>query len=383
MTKKIILLGATGSVGNSVLSVLKKYPERLTLIGFSAWNNVEKAVEIIKEFSPKYVALKDIHDDLSLMFPDITFLYGTEGILELTTIEADTVVSAILGTAGFLPALSALNTGKNLITANKEALVAGGKFLTEAAKNNQKEIIPLDSEHLAIFDLLRGKEKSEIKELVLTASGGAFFRKDISAQTSIEEVLAHPTWKMGASITVGSALMINKGLEIIEAMRLFDLPQDKIRVLVHPQSIIHGALNMTSGHWHLLASPADMRYPALHALFYPEHPHEAPFGEYNPIGTPLEFFEADCGKFPLLALARQVAREDGILPTVLCAAMEVTIEKFLEGRIKFYKIPEIIQEMVEKFPNHPVLEAEEILIIDKQTRIAVLERITFFGDDLR
>ncbi|MGL4561509.1 MAG: 1-deoxy-D-xylulose-5-phosphate reductoisomerase [Brevinema sp.] len=384
MRKKIILLGATGSVGDSVLNVLETYPDRFELTAFSAWTNIEKTVHIIKKFSPKYVALQHKHDDLALMFPNIHFFYGNDGISELIkTNEADTVVSAILGTAGFLPALEALKLGKTLITANKESLVAGGKFLIEAVQQHKGQIIPLDSEHLAIFDLLRGKDIAEIKELVITASGGPFFKKEINAQTTIEEVLAHPTWKMGANITVGSALMINKGLEIIEAMRLFQLPEHKIRVLVHPQSIIHGALNTKSGHWHLLASPADMRYPALHSLFYPEFPYESPFGEYDPTLVSLEFFEPDYAKFPLLALARQVAREDGILPTVLCASMEVTIEKFLEGRIKFYKIPEIIQEIIEKFTNQYVTEIEQILIADKQARIATLERITFYGNDLR
>lgn len=384
MIKKLTLLGATGSVGDSVLEIIRLYPEKFQLIGFSAWRNIDKAVQIIKEFSPKYVVLAEKHDDLPLLFPDVTFLYGDQGVIELSKIsEVDTVISAVIGTAGFLPALETLKAGKNLITANKESLVAGGRFLVQAAENYGGQIIPLDSEHLALFDLLRGKDSFEIKELVITASGGPFFRKQIDHSTSIEEVLKHPTWKMGASITVGSALMINKGLEIIEAMRLFKVSEDKIKVLVHPQSLVHAAVHTYGGHWHLLASPADMKYPALHALFYPDHPMESPFGEYNPTLTPLEFFEPDYTKFPLLALARQVAREDGLLPTVLCASMEVVIEKFLEGRIKFYKIPELIQEIVEKFPNNKRPEAEEILIADKQARIQMLERITFYGNDLR
>ncbi|MGL4394166.1 MAG: 1-deoxy-D-xylulose-5-phosphate reductoisomerase [Brevinema sp.] len=376
MTKNIILLGATGSVGSSVLSVLREYPKKFTLTAFSAWNNVDKTIAIIKEFHPKYVAMQFPHEELISLFPDVQFFFGSEGINELTKIkEADTVVSAILGTAGFLPALSALNQNKHLITANKESLVAGGKFLKESAKKHGTEIIPLDSEHLAIFDLLRGKDKSEVKELVLTASGGPFFRKDITDQTSIQEVLQHPTWNMGASITVGSALMINKGLEVIEAMRLFDLPENQISVLVHPQSIVHGALNMKSGHWHMLASPADMRYPALHSLFYPEAPFEAPFGEYNPISKPLEFFDVDYTKFPLLKLAREVAQADGILPTVLCASMEVAIAKFLEGEVKFIKIPQLIQESLDSVTNRELSSPEEVLEIDQETRLTLSTKI--------
>lgn len=382
--EQVILLGATGSVGSSVLSVLRQYSTHFQLLGFSAWTNIDKTVAIIKEFSPKYVVLQNAHPDLPLLFPDIQFLTGDKGILELVKIpEASTIISAVIGTCGFLPALEALKLGKKLIIANKEALVAGGKFLIDAEHQFGGSIIPLDSEHLAIFDLLRDKNPKEIKEIILTASGGPFLRKKIDSSITIEEVLHHPTWTMGASITVGSALMINKGLEIIEAMRLFALPENKIRVLVHPQSLVHGAIHTHGGHWHFLASPADMRYPALHALFYPSHPFDAPFGEFDPTHQALEFLEPDYGKFPLLSLARHVAREDGLLPTVLCASMEIVIEKFLEGRIKFYKIPEIIQEIIEKFPNNSHPEAEEILIADKQARIMALERITFMGDDLR
>jgi len=384
MKEQVILLGATGSVGSSVLDILRLYPNNFQLLGFSAWKNIDKTVSLIKEFSPKYVVIHEPHPDLTLLFPHIEFLFGNKGLLELVQIsEAPTIISAVIGISGFLPALAALKNRKKLIIANKEALVAGGKFLIEAKNKFEGQIIPLDSEHLAIFDLLRGKNQNEIKELILTASGGPFLNKPINTNIKIEEVLQHPTWNMGANITVGSALMINKGLEIIEAMRLFSLPEDKIKVLIHPQSLVHGAIHTKGGHWHLLASPADMRYPALHALFYPQTPIEAPFGEYDPTQKSLEFFHPDYSKFPLLSLARQVAREDGLLPTVLCASMAIAIEKFLQGWIKFYKIPEVIQEIVENFPNNNSPEAEEILIADKQAQILTLERITFTGDDLR
>lgn len=382
--KKIILLGATGSVGASVLDIIRLYPNQFTLLGLTAWNNIEYTVALIKEFSPKYVAIKEKHDNLPLLFPHIEFFYGEEGLINICQItDADTIVSALLGINGFLPALEVLKQGKPLIIANKEAIVSGGKFLKEAEKKYGGTIIPLDSEHLAIFDLLRGKEQKEIKELVLTASGGPFLYKQINAHTKKEEVLKHPTWTMGQSITVGSALMLNKGLEVIEAMRLFDLPEQQIKVLIHPQSLVHGAIHSKGGHWHLLASPADMRYPALHALFYPEIPMEAPFGSYDPTLTALEFFEPDYNKFPLLALARQVAREDGLLPTVLCAVMEVVIEQFLYNNIAFYKIPDLFQEIIQGYPNNTKPEAEEILIAEKKAKIITLERITYKGDDLR
>lgn len=384
MIKNIVLLGATGSVGSSVLDVLRLYPQNFYLLGFSAWSNIDKTVSIIKEFSPQYVVLKEKHETLPLLFPKITFFYGKEGLLQLANLsEAQTIVSAVLGISGLLPALEALNVGKDLVIANKESLVAGGKLLREASLKYGGMIIPLDSEHLALFDLLRGKDRTEIKELILTASGGPFLHRVIDSSIKKEEVLKHPTWNMGASITVGSALMINKGLEIIEAIRLFDLPEDKIKVLVHPQSIVHGALSTKGGHWHFLASPPDMRYPALHSLFYPNAPHEAPFGEYNPTSKSLEFYEPDLNKFPLLNLSRYVAREDGILPTVLCAVMELAIEQFLLGNIAFYKMADLIQEIVYSYTNHNSFTIEDILIADKKTKILTLERITYYGNDLR
>ena len=383
--EKICLLGATGSVGGSVLAVIRRYSERFELHSFSAWRNMDKAVQIIEEFHPKYVLLQEnTNDNLAVMFPQTTFLYGEEGLVDLAMIDDhDTVVNAVNGTAGFLPSLGALKQGKKLLIANKEALVSGGKFLIEAERKNGGRIIPLDSEHLALFDLLRGKERGEIEELVLTASGGPFLNKDIDETTTIEEVLNHPTWKMGPHVTVNSANLTNKGLEIIEAMRLFEMPEDKIKVLIHPQSLVHGAVHCKGGHWHLLASPRDMRYPALHGLFFPDYPTEEPFGSFNPTLEPLMFSDPDPIKFPMLNFIREIAREDGLLPTVLCAANEVIVEKFLEGRVKFYKIPDLLREIVEKFENNPHPEAEEILIADKRARIMALERITYQGTDLR
>ncbi len=384
MLKNIVLLGATGSVGSSVLDVIRLYPQRFRLLGFSAWFNIDKAVAIIKEFSPFFVVLKESHESLPLLYPSITFLYGEEGLKYLAELsDSHTVVSALLGMSGFIPALTALRKGKDLVIANKEALVAGGAFLKEASKKYGGMIIPLDSEHLALFDLLRGKDLKEIKELVITASGGPFLNREVDSSITKEEVLQHPTWNMGANITVGSALMINKGLEVIEAMRLFDFPEDKIKVYIHPQSIIHGALHTKGGHWHLLASPVDMRYPALHSLFYPDYPEEAPFGDYNPTKKSLEFLEVDYKQFPLLALARHVAREDGVLPTVLCAVTEVAIEQFLLGNIAFYKLPDLIQELVYAYPNKNNITEEDILIADKKSKILSLERIAYHGDDLR
>lgn len=382
--RRICLLGATGSVGGSVLSVIRQYPELFTLYGFSAWSNIEKTIALIEEFAPKYVVLAQEHPDLPLMFPNVEFMFGEEGMVDLAMHEDnDTIINAVTGTAGFLPSLGALKKGKTLIIANKESLVAGGKFLIEAEKKYNGSIVPLDSEHLALFDLLHGKESSEIEEIILTASGGPFLHKEINETVSIEDVLNHPTWKMGMHITVNSANMMNKGLELIEAIYLFGTTEDKIRILIHPQSLVHGAVHCKGGHWHMLASPTDMRYPALYALFFPETPKEAPFGIYDPTREPLEFFEPDEKKFPLLPFIRQVARENGVLPAVLCAANEVIVEKFLEGRIKFYKIPDLIQEIVENYPNIANPSAEEILIADKKARILTLERITFKGDDLR
>lgn len=382
--EKIIILGATGSVGTSVLDIIRSFPKEFSLLGFSAWNNTELASQIIKEFSPKYVVLKQEHKNLQLLYPHVEFLQGEQGLLELTQLtEATTIVSAILGLSGLIPAINSLKQGKKLVIANKESLVAGGRFLKEAEKKYKGIIIPLDSEHLSLFDLLRGKDMNEISELIITASGGPFLHKEINHHTKKSEVLKHPTWNMGAHITVGSALMLNKGLEIIEAMRLFDVEESKIKVLVHPQSLIHGAIKSKGGHWHFLASPTDMRYASLYALFHPRQPYDSPFQQYDPTEKPLEFFDPDYNKFPLLALSRQIAREDGLLPTVLCSAMEVVIDAFLKDQVLFYKIPDVIREIIENFPNKSNPEIEEILIADKKTKILTLERITYHGEDLR
>ncbi|MGL4676172.1 MAG: 1-deoxy-D-xylulose-5-phosphate reductoisomerase [Brevinema sp.] len=380
----IIVLGATGSVGSSVLEIIRRYPERFGLLGFSAWNNIEQAIHIIREFSPRYVVLKEKQENISLIFPQIEFLYGEEGLHYLSQIsEADTIVSALFGMSGLIPALNVLKQGKKLVIANKEALVSAGRHLKEAEKKYGGMIIPLDSEHLSLFDLMRGIDKQEISELIITASGGPFLYKEINKYTKKEDILKHPTWVMGAHITVGSALMLNKGLEIIEAMRLFEVPESQIRVLVHPQSLVHGAIKSKGGHWHFLASPTDMRYPALYSLFHPEYPLETPFAEYNPTEKPLEFFDPDYNKFPLLSLSRQIAQEDGLLPTVLCAISEIIIDQFLKDQILFYKIPDIIREIIDQFPNKNKPEIEEILIAEKQAKILALERIAYHGEDLR
>lgn len=383
--KNLIILGATGVIGSSVLDIIRQYPQQFSLLGFTAWSNIEKAVVLIKEFSPSYVVLKEKHDTLPLLFPNITFLYGEEGLSEICRVEdCDTVVSAVLGINGLLPAIEVLKQGKTLITANKETLVTGGKILKQYEQQYKGVIIPLNRNLFALFDLLRGKEgNDEIRELMLMDSGGSFLHRKMDNTISKKEVLQNPILQMGHSTTIRSSLMLNKGLEIIEAMRLFELPEHQIRVVIHPQDLVHAAIHTKRGYWNFLASPTDMRYPALHTLFYPNIFSEAPFDTYDPTLKALEFHNPDYHQFPLLALARQVAREDGLLPTVLCAVTEVAIEQFLIGNIAFYKIPDLIHEILHEYPNQNKPELEEILIADKKTKIMTLKRILYQGEDLR
>lgn len=372
--EKVALLGATGSVGKSVLDVIRHYPGRFRLSAVSGFRNLKRLGEIIDEFSPTYVAIGENQPDFEDRYPGIIFFHGEEGLIEIVTQpDIDTAVIAVSGIVGLKPTITAIEAGKRILTANKESLVAAGEIINTLLAKHKNEFIPLDSEHNSIFNQFIRVERQFIDSITLTASGGPFRDRDIDETVTVEDVLNHPTWDMGKEITVNSATMMNKGLEVIEAHHLFGLPYDQIKVLIHPQSVVHGIVTTIDGSQYLAASPSDMRYPISLAMFYPEIP-SAKFPELSLVGKSLEFFEPDTDKFPLLALAYACGRAGGIMPTVLNAANEIFVEKFLNGFVYFALIPEFVARVIERFEKNIKLPSvEEILIADKQARIYALE----------
>jgi 1-deoxy-D-xylulose-5-phosphate reductoisomerase len=374
MKEKVVLLGGTGSIGKSSLDVLRTYPKDFYLVGVSAHSNLEELARIIDEFTPQYVCLKEENTEFINRFPGINFAWGREGIADLAELsEADTIINAIPGIAGLAPTLAAIAKDKRILSANKEAFVAAGEIINAGLDKSKAVILPVDSEHNAIFNLFTRFKREDIQSIKLTASGGPFLRRDITENIEIADVLKHPTWNMGPYITVNSATMMNKGFEVLEAHHLFRMDYDDIKVLIHPQSQVHGMIETVDGSQFICASPNDMRYPIALSLFHPRIPIDPPFGKIDMTTQNWDFEEPDTDKFPLLKLAYEVGKAGGVLPAVLNAANEIVVEKFLSGIIPFKFIPEIIKQIVDQFENtsHPRLE--EILIADKNARIQALK----------
>ncbi len=368
--QNIALLGATGSVGKSVLDVIRNYKEDFNLIGVSSYRNQARLEKIISEFQPRYVCLKKEDYDFMKKFPGIEFFHGESGLSELASLPgADTIIIAVSGIAGLYPTISAIKSKKRILSANKESIVAAGEIINRLLSENQASIIPIDSEHNAIFNIFSRMQKNFVKNIILTASGGPFLNREITKDVKVEDVLDHPTWEMGSCITVNSATMMNKGFEVIEAHHLFHLDYKQIKVLIHPQSLAHGIVETIDGTYFIAASPSDMRYPIALSLFYPEIPSQK-FPPLDLTNKPFEFFEPDYKKFPLLKLAYEAGREGGLLPAVLNAANEVVVDAFLDNRADFYSLASIIQKIVEMFINRPALTLtiEEILEADRLAR---------------
>ncbi len=379
--ENIVLLGATGSIGSSVLSVISHYPERFRLMGVSAGRNLKKLEKILGDFpSVRAVCLMEDRPDLSRKFPDRQFLFGDSGLDDLAAWpDAATTVIAVSGVAGLRPTISAIRGGKRLLSANKESIVAAGDLINSLLGGTGGRIIPLDSEHNAIFNILEKFPGPSVRSVTLTASGGPFRRRRIGPRTTVRDVLAHPTWDMGHLVTVNSATMMNKGFEVIEAHHLFRLEYDRIRVLVHPQSLVHGIVELGDGSHLLFASPSDMRYPIALAMFHPETPAEK-FPKLDLKKTPLEFSDPDLKKFPLLSLAYAAGRSGGMLPCILNAANETAVHEFLSGRLPFIRLPGAVEQTVELLSGRPdSLKTpdglESVLEFDALARRAVLERI--------
>ena len=371
--KNILLLGATGSIGESVLSVISQNKESLNLFGISLNKNILKSQEILKEYSPDYVFIDDHDSFKSLASEDSERYLNDEGDLEklINKEEIDIIVCATSGFAGLKAAYIAAKTGKKILLANKESIVAGGDLILPLAKKNNSEIIPIDSEHNAIFQCLSGeKDTEDVKRITITASGGPFINTPIQElkHVTVEEALNHPNWKMGSKVTIDSATLVNKCLELIEAKYLFDINEKYFELVVHPQSIIHSIVTFIDGSSLCQMSAPDMRVPIAHALSE-EQRLPIDFNNLDFSNLNLSFQEFPSDRSEIQDIAREVCNEGGFLGTIFNAANEVAVESFLNKKINFNQIYEVIYRTFDKNHMSNDLSIESINEADVQTRI--------------
>jgi len=361
--KKIVILGSTGSIGKNTLEVIRAFRDKFKVIALTAKQNIKILENQIKEFQPKYVAVlnSDAAAKLKKKIKNIEVFVGEDGIKYLLKLKnIDLIVNAIMGSAGLRYTYEAIKTGKIIALANKESLVMAGKIVMKSAKKYKSSIVPIDSEHSALFHLLHNKKPKEIEKIILTASGGPFFRwKTIDLKNVTPwEALKHPVWRMGSKITVDSATMLNKGFEIIEAHHLFNIDYDKIDVIIHPQSIIHSMVQIIDGEIYAQLSPPDMKFPIINALSFPEK-LKNPFKRLSLEKIKkLSFEKPDYNKFPLLKYSYEIGKRGGNLPAALTVADEIAVNLFLQRKIKFNQIFKLIKNIVEsvKFIKNPDIE---------------------------
>ena len=361
--KKVVLLGSTGSIGTSTVKVVRDLSDRLELIGLGGGCNVELLSEQIRTLKPLAASIKSEEDAARLRgeFGKSTQIYfGEEGLIKLATMpEADIVLISIVGTAGLRPALAAIRAGKDIALASKEVLVVAGEIVMNLARECGVNVLTVDSEHSAIFQCLEGRKPESVRRLILTASGGPFPTRPEDFHITLEKALQHPSWVMGRKITLDSATLFNKGLEMIEARWLFDMGMEKVSVVVHPQSIVHSMVEFVDGPILAQMSTPDMCLPIQYALTWPERvPSQRVKTCFSSIGT-LTFEEADEERFPALRLARQAGLEGGTLPAVLNAANEVAVQAFVDGKIRFDQIATLVEKVMLAHTrvDRPTLEA--------------------------
>jgi len=378
--KKVIILGSTGSIGTQTLNVIKNFRENFEVVGLTAYNNVELLSKQIREFNPKVVAVKDEDKANQLrekLEENIEILTGSKGLQEIVKYDADLVVIAVEGIAGLLPTITAIQTGKDIALANKEVLVTAGQIVMDLAKKKGISLLPIDSEHSAILQCLRGNDRKEISRLILTASGGPFRgkKKEVLKKVTVEQALNHPNWKMGKKITIDSATLMNKGFEVIEAKWLFDISEDKIDVVVHPQSIIHSMVEYIDGSIIAQLATADMRIPIQYALNYPTRNYikEVKFLDFSVI-TQLTFEKPDLETFRCLSLAYEALKIGGTMTTVLNAADEIAVSLFLNKKIEFLQIAEIIEESMKEHNNIQNPTLDDIINVDKEVKEKIAKR---------
>lgn len=381
MKKTISIFGSTGSIGGNVIEIIKN-SEDYEVISLVADNNVRTLISQALLLKPKFVVInndtnyKILREELSSL-KNTEILCGQNAILEVAKIKCDLFIAAIVGAAGMLPVLNAIRAGSNIALANKECLVCGGEFILNEVKKYGVKLLPVDSEHNAIFQIFENENLQMIENITLTASGGPFFNKiDLDfSKISVKEALNHPRWKMGAKITIDSATMMNKGLEMIEAYHLFPVNKEQINVVIHPQSIIHGLVNYKDGSTLAMLSNPDMKVPISYALSYPSRMEIAHEKLNLAALQKLEFFECDEQKFPAVKLAKEAIVSDGNAPIILNAANEIAVAAFLEERIKFDEIVKIVEKTLQKIPHAKPDSIEEILNQDQLARKVASELI--------
>jgi len=390
--KRIAILGSTGSIGRSTLDVAKSYPGRFQIVTLAAGGNLEAAFEQARRWRPRLISMAAEADADALRsrlkkegLSEMEVVHGAAGTVRVAThCEVDFVVSAIVGVAGLEATYEAVHAGKTVGLANKECLVAAGELITAEARRQGKPLLPIDSEHNAVHQCLRGGKMEEIERIWLTASGGPFLNTPSSKFSSItvEQALTHPTWKMGRRITIDSATLMNKGFEVIEACRLFHIPPAKVEVIVHPQSTIHSMVEFVDGSILAQFSVTDMRLPILYALTYPERIQSDMRFPVSDLRH-LDFCPPDMNKFPCLRLAYEAAETGGAKTAALNAADEVAVAAFLEGSIRFDEIPRIIEEVLSRTNSGELESIRKVLEADAAARQTAKERVAVLHKDLR
>lgn len=386
--KGLCILGSTGSIGRSCLRVVKDMPQRFQVVSLSAGKNIELLARQISEFRPGFVSVRR-HDDIDPLRGELrkisyheplTIAAGREGRIQAATLpEVGFVVSASHGVTGLMATYEAVKAGKQVGLANKESLVVAGELMTREAKKSGSQVLPIDSEHCAIHQCLRAGEKREVERLILTGSGGPFLNTPIDEFDSITpaRALNHPIWKMGGRITIDSATLMNKGLEIIEAHWLFGLSEKRIEVLIHPESIIHSMVEFNDGCVLAQLAVADMRIPIQYALTFPER--AATNGDSLKLNLlsagPLHFRPPDTHRFPCLTLGREAIQRGGCVPCSLNAADETAVAAFLDGRLSFASIPRVIEKVMQRTPNAGLGSMEDVLACDQEARAWASEAV--------
>ena len=374
MGRKIVLLGSTGSIGTQTLDVVRANPEELKVIGIAANRSTDMVEQQVREFKPKYVCMfnEEAAKDLKVKLSDmpVTVLSGMDGLVEISSVpEADTVLTAVVGMIGIRPTIAAIESGKDIALANKETLVTAGHIIMPLAEKMKVKILPVDSEHSAIFQSLNGEPADKLEKILLTASGGPFRgkKREELVNMTVDDALKHPNWDMGVKVTIDSSSLVNKGLEVMEARWLFGTDLDKIQVVVQPQSIIHSAVQFVDGAIMAQLGVPDMKLPIQYALFYPDRrPMNEKRLDLFELGQ-ITFEKPDTDTFKGLALAYEAARIGGSMPTVFNAANEMAVKKFANREIKFLEIYDMISSAME---NHKKIEnpnLDEILRVEAET----------------
>lgn len=381
--KKIAILGSTGSIGTQTLSVIAENRDDYIVTALCCGSRVDEMRDQIQRFKPKLAVTAAESDARHIKdwFPWLETGWGEEGLIQAATCECDMVVNGLMGIKGLLPTYEAVLAGKDIAFANKETLVAGGEPVMQAVKEKGVRFLPVDSEHSAIFQCLQGNDPAEIKRVILTASGGPFrgYTSEQLMSVTIEQALNHPKWTMGPKITIDSATMMNKGLEVIEAKWLFNLPSSQIDILIHPQSVIHSMVEFADTSVLAQLGLPDMKLPIAYALGYPDRKPNS-LEPLDLAGMSLTFEKPDLKAFPAIRLAYEAASAGGTYPAVLNGANEVLVDLFLNGKIQFYRIAEIIEEILDQYDDRYPMTIQGILSADQEIRNQILRQ---YGENIK